>query len=115
MGLRLVRCVSGQSTVELVGMLPLLVGVALVAAQLLAACVARELADHAAQAGAMALLQGGDPRDAARSALPGWARERMDVEVDGRRVQVVVRPPAPIRAVGDKLSAKATASAGSAS
>lgn len=105
----------GQATVELVGMLPILVVVALAAAQLLAAGVARELAGHAAQAGAMALLQGGEAGRAARDAVPGWARDRMTVSVRGRRVEVVLRPPAPVRAVGDGLAARAVATAGAES
>ncbi len=102
----------GQAAVELVGILPILVAVALAAAQLLAAGVARELAGHAAQAGAMALLQGGEPARAARDAVPGWARDRMTVAVRGRRVEVVLRPPAPARAVADGLAARAVATAG---
>ena len=50
---------GGQSTVEIVGLLPILVAVVLGAAQLLAAGVAGEVADHAAEAGALAILQGG--------------------------------------------------------
>ncbi len=103
----------GQSTVEFVGGLPLLVAIVFGAAQLLAAGVARELADHAAQAGAMALLQdGGSPREAAREALPGWARDRVDVDVRDRRVSVSLRPPSPLAAVADALSAHAVADAG---
>jgi hypothetical protein len=107
------RDARGQSTVELVGLLPLLVTVVFAAAQLLAAGVAGELADHAAQAGAMALLQGDRaPRDAARDALPRWARERADVEVRGHRVLVTVRPPSPLGPVADALTAHAVADAG---
>jgi hypothetical protein len=107
------RDTRGQSTVELVGLLPLLVTVVFAAAQLLAAGVAGELADHAAQAGAMALLQGdGAPQDAVRDALPRWARQRADVEVRGRRVLVTVRPPSPLRPVADALTAHAVADAG---
>lgn len=103
----------GQSTVELVGLLPLLVTVVFAAAQLLAAGVAGELADHAAQAGAMALLQeDGEAAEAARHALPGWARERADIEVRGRQVVVTVRPPSPLGPVADALTARAVADAG---
>ena len=79
--------VSGQATVELVGLLPLAVLVALAIGQLLAAGAARELAGHAAEAGAVALLQGGDPKAAARDALPGWVHGRANVHVAGRRVE----------------------------
>jgi hypothetical protein len=93
--------------------LPLIVTVVFAAAQLLAAGVAHELADHAAQAGAMALLQdGGAAEAAARDALPGWARERAHVEVRGRRVFVTVRPPSPLGPVAQALTAHAVADAG---
>ena len=56
---------------------------------------AAEHAGQAAQAGAMALLQGGDPR-AARQRAARWRRSRAEIEVDGRRVTVTVRPRLPI-------------------
>jgi hypothetical protein len=93
-------------------MLPLLVAVALAVGQVLAAGVARELAADAAQAGAMAIVQGSDPRAAARAAVPGWSRGGMAVSVDGRDVAVTLRPPSPLPAVADLLAAHADASAG---
>jgi Flp pilus assembly pilin Flp len=100
---------TGQASVELAVLAPLLVLVALAGAQLLAAGV---LADHAAEAGAVALLQGTDPAAAARAAVPGWSRERMAVQVNGRRVWVRLRPPAPISALGGLLDASGRADAG---
>src|SRR4029079_9136774 len=76
----------GQATVELVGMLPLLFLIALAACQVLLAGLAREAAHQAAQAGAMALLQGGDPAGAARASVPDWSRRRLSVAVSGRTV-----------------------------
>ena len=104
----------GQATVELVALAPLLIVVVLAAAQLLAAGAAAVLADHAAEAGAVALLQGGDPVAAARAAVPGWSRERMTVRIDGRRVRVRLRPPAPVAALGGLLEASREADAGPA-
>lgn len=106
------RSSSGQATVELVGMLPLAVLVALTAGQLLAAGLARELAGHAAEAGAVALVQGLDPRQAARDALPGWSAGRVDVVVRERRVRVRVRPRALVPGLAGELAATATADAG---
>lgn len=83
---------AGQASVELVALAPLIVAVVLAAAQLLAAGAARELADHAAEAGAIALLQGADPAMAAREATPGWSRGRLHVRVEQRRVRVRLRP-----------------------
>lgn len=106
---------AGQASVELVVGVPLIVIVVLAAAQLLAAGAAGELADHAAEAGAVAVLQGSDPRAAARDALPGWSRERVTVRVDGRRVHVRLRPPSPIPALARLLEADRLADAGPAS
>jgi pilus assembly protein CpaE len=103
---------SGQASVELVGALPLVVAVALGAGQALAAGAANELADHAAEAGAVALLQDADPRDAARSALPGWARDRVAVSVENKHVAVRLRPPAVVPGVARLLEARASAHAG---
>jgi hypothetical protein len=105
---------AGQASVELAVLAPLLVVVVLAAAQLLAAGAAAALADHAAEAGAVALLQGMDPAAAARAAVPGWSRERMAVAVEGRRVRVRLRPPAPVSALGGLLEAGGMADAGPA-
>lgn len=105
---------DGQATVELVGMLPLAVLIALATAQVLAAGLARELAGNAAGAGAMAMLQGHDPRDAAREAVPGWSKRRIAVAIDGRTVRVQVRPVAVIPGFDDRLAATAVADAGPA-
>jgi hypothetical protein len=101
---------DGQATVELVALLPLVLVVALAAAAFLAAQSAGEQAGEAAQAGAMALLQGGDPRAAARRALPSHARAT--ITVHGRRVTVRVRPRLPLHALARPLTAAATATAG---
>lgn len=107
-----VRSCSGQASVELVALLPLAALIALAIGQLLAAGAARELAGNAAEAGAAAMLQGRDPAGAARAALPGWSRDRADVRVSGRRVEVLVRPRAVIPGLADRLAASASADAG---
>jgi hypothetical protein len=103
---------TGQASVEVVALLPIVAVVALAVMALLAAGQARELAGHAATAGAMAMLQGGDPQDAARAAAPSWPRSRMDVRVTGRRVRVRVRPRAPFGLPSGPLEATAVADAG---
>ncbi len=102
----------GQATVEVVALLPLAALIALAIGQLLAAGSARELASGAAEAGAAALLQGADPAAAARDALPGWSRERADVRVTGRRVEVRLRPRTVVPVVAAALEASAWADAG---
>jgi Flp pilus assembly protein TadG len=103
---------EGQSTVEVIGLLPLLLAVGLGVFAFLSAGAAREAAGGAAEAGAVALLQGRDARAAARGALPGWPRGRTRITVVGRRVSVAVTPSGPF---GARLRATATADAGAAS
>jgi hypothetical protein len=106
--------VAGQASVEVVALAPFVVTLALAAAQVLAAGAARELADHAAEAGAVALLQGGDPQAAARDAVPGWSRGRLDVRVDGRRVRVSLRPRTFLPGLARMLTTTGDAHAGPA-
>jgi hypothetical protein len=103
---------SGQATVELVALLPLLLLAALAGAGLIASHAAAERAGQAAEAGAIALLQGGDPRAAARRALPPDARHRAAIEIHGRRVTVRIRPDLPLAALERSLTGTATADAG---
>jgi len=103
---------SGQSTVETVAMLPLLITVALAVGHVLAAGMAHELAGHAAEAAAIAVLRGADPADAARAALPEWSEGRVRVRVRGRQVRVRLEPPAVVPGAGDLLAATASADAG---
>jgi Flp pilus assembly protein TadG len=101
---------DGQSTVELTALLPLLTLLAFGAYALLAAHGAREQAGTAAEAGAIAILQGRDPESAAREALPGPVAGRATIAVRDRRVTVTVRPPLPV--LGTRLDAHVTADAG---
>ncbi|HVF77438.1 MAG TPA: hypothetical protein VNA28_03995 [Solirubrobacteraceae bacterium] len=103
---------TGQASVELVALAPLIVAVLLAAAQLLAAGAARELADHSAEAAAVALLQGADPRQAAREAVPGWAGGRFHVRLEARRVHVRLRPRAFLPGLARMLEATGEADAG---
>ena len=103
----------GQSTVELVALLPLLVVIGLACAQVLMAGAARELAGNAAEAGAIATLQGRDPEAAARDAIPGWTGSRIEVEVRGGSVLVEVEPASLVPPLARLLVARAKAHAGS--
>src|SRR3954452_19557279 len=103
---------GGQASVELVALLPVAALVVLAIGQLLAAGSARELAGNAAEAGAAALLQGADPRAAARAALPGWSRDRAKVEITGQRVEIHLRPRTVIPVVANRLEAHVSADAG---
>lgn len=102
---------AGQSTVELVAALPALLLAGLLALQLLATGYALTLADGAAEAGALALASGGQAKEAAREALPGWAEDDVDVSVEGGRVTVRLRPPSPLPAMADRLTVTSSAAA----
>ena len=101
----------GQSTIEVVGLLPLLLAVGLGVVSLLSAGAAQQAAGGAAEAGAVALLQGRDGRAAARAALTGWPSDRTRVTLSGRRVTVRVTPRGPL---GRRLRATVSADAGPA-
>jgi hypothetical protein len=104
----------GQAAVELVALLPLLLALALGVLQALAAGAASELADHAAQSAAVALAEGRDGAAAARAAVPGWSRTRIEVEIRGTRVRVRLIPPSPVPGLGERLASSASADAGPA-
>jgi Flp pilus assembly protein TadG len=109
-----IRGDRGQATVELVAAVPVLLLAALLSLQLLAAGYSLTLADGAAEAGALALAEGGSASEAARHALPGWAGDSVAVTVRGEQVSVRLRPPSPFGTVADHLAVTSTASARSA-
>jgi hypothetical protein len=99
----------GQATLELLGLLPLLLAVALAAAQLLGVGYSSVLAGNAAEAGALALAGGGDPHAGARAALPGWSHAHARVSVAGGEVRVQLRPPTLLGALAERLEVSASA------
>jgi Flp pilus assembly protein TadG len=99
----------GQASVELLGVLPLLVVLGLAAVQLMAVGYASILAGNAAEAGALALAGGADARSGVRDALPGWSRARARVTVDNGRVTVRLRPPSLLAALEERLEVTADA------
>ena len=89
--------------------------IALAVLTILASHVAEEQAGEAAEAGALALLQGGvEPKEAAERALSGAARRRATITIAGRRVHVRVRPRVVLLIPGlaDRLAGEARADAG---
>jgi hypothetical protein len=84
----------GQASVEFLGVLPAALLLVLAAWQLALAGQTSWLAANAARVGARAQAVGHDPDLAARSALPSYLRDRMQVTSgDGGRVLVRVRLP----------------------
>jgi hypothetical protein len=100
---------AGQASVELLAGLPALALAALLAVQLLLVGYSLTIADGAAEAGALAGAAGLDARDAAREALPGWARGRSRVSEEGGRVRVELRPPAPLMEIAEALTVSSEA------
>ena len=82
----------GQASVELVAVLPALLLCAAIAIQLAVSGYGLWVSATAASAGARAGYVGGDPDDAARSALPLALRRGARIEHEAR-VRVGVRPP----------------------
>ena len=99
----------GQASVELLAGLPALALAGLICLQLLVTGYSASLADGAAESGALALAAGREPEDAIRDALPGWADDRVDVEVAGSRLTVGLRPPAPLAALAKALEVRSSA------
>lgn len=86
---------AGQASVETVAIAPL-IGLALVALVVgLRAHRAGEAAGLAAHAAGLAAMQGRDPEDAARAAVPDVDRDDLRVRVDGAVVVVRVRAEGP--------------------
>lgn len=105
------RAELGQSSVELVALLPLTLLIGLGVMAVLGSRSAAGEAAAAAQAGAMALIQHADGKEAARAALPGSLRRGAKISVRGGRVTVTVRAAVQPAFVGRMLAATASASA----
>jgi hypothetical protein len=104
------RTQRGQATIEVVAAVPVMVLIGLVAFQLLAVGYSAVVAGAAAEAGALALASGGDPRAGVRESLPGWSRAHARVEVSRRKVVVRLRPPSPLAAASRRFAVTADAS-----
>ena len=100
----------GQATVEFLGTLPAALLVVLAAWQLALAGQTSWLAANAARVGARAQSVGRDPERAARSALPSYLGDRMQLTRGaGGRVSVRVRLPLLLKRWGTPLRVGATA------
>jgi hypothetical protein len=104
---------AGQSTVEVVAVLPLAALLVVAVLQVVLAGVAHLTADRAAAAAAVALVQGQDPLRAARAAVPGWSRTHLRLEIRGPVVSARVDPPRIFPGLAGMLEGRAQAHAGS--
>jgi len=98
----------GQASLELLASVPAMVLGAMVALQLALTGYSLHLAGGAAEAGALALAAGTDPRAAADAALPDWAESGFDVKSEDGWIEVSVRPPAPLPAISSALEVSAS-------
>jgi pilus assembly protein CpaE len=106
----------GQTTVELVALVPAIVLACAIAWQLVVAGQTAWLAAHAARVAARASLVGGDARAAARSALPRSLERGLKVSSGGGgRVRVRVAVPLLLRRWHSPVSVGATAGLGGGS
>lgn len=99
----------GQATIEALGLVPVFIAVGLGLLQLLAVGYAGALAGNAAEAGALAIAHGTDPRVEVRRALPGWSAPHARVTVEGGQVRVHLRPPSPLHALAERLEVTGSA------
>lgn len=99
----------GQASVELLAGIPALMLAGLVVLQMFAVGYSLTLADGAAEAGALAVALGRDADPAVDDALPGWAEDRVDVEVRGGEVSVELRPPSPLASLSHRLEVRSSA------
>ena len=95
---------DGQATIELLGAAAVVLVAGLIALQVLAAGYAAALADHAAEAAALALANGRDPEAAALDAVPGWPRRALRVRSARGRVTVTLLSPAAFGALRRRLT-----------
>jgi hypothetical protein len=102
---------EGQATVELAAGAVVIAFAALLVLQLLAAGYAAVMADHAAEAGALALANRRTAADAARSAVPAWPDKAIRVENEGDAVRVTLVPPSPLPFLRKRLAVTARATA----
>lgn len=103
---------DGQATVEVLGVVPLVLVVVLAVGQGLAYGSARESAHAAAHAGALAIAQERDPVQAARAAVPDLGRSRLRLTVRSRVVDAAVMPKTVVPGVAGLFVAHARADAG---
>ena len=99
----------GQASVELVAGATVVVVLGLIGLQLLAVGYAAVMADHAAEAAALALVNGREPEAAARHAVPGWPEAALRVRSRGGRVMVTLLAPTPIRFLRERLTIRGEA------
>jgi len=83
----------GSMSVELAGMLPILLVVAVFAWQALMVAFTLTAAENAARNGSREEGRGGDGREIAMESLPSWLRGDAEVTIEGELVEVRIAVP----------------------
>lgn len=92
----------GQASVEVIALVPLVLAVIAAFAVTAVMLAAKSGADAAAEAGAIAAVNGVQPGRSAAQAVPGWLGAKLAVTVRGRKVTVKLIPrvlPGPLAAL----------------
>jgi hypothetical protein len=95
---------KGQASIELIGGAVAVLLLGLIGFQLLAVGYAAVMADHAAEAAALAVANGADPAEAAAGAVPGWPRRGLRVRRDAGRLHLTLLAPSPLRFLRGRLA-----------
>ena len=103
------RNASGQATIEALAGVTAMVVTGMIGLQMLAVGHAASLADGAAQAAAIAAVNGRSADRAARRAMPDWAAGRAEVIRTGGSIRVWIDTPSLIGPVARMLRVSSTA------
>ncbi len=101
---------AGQASLELLGGTVAALFAGALGLQVLGAGYAAVMADHAAEAAALAVANGAPPREAALAALPGWPSGALRVRHAGGHVTVTLVPPSPLPFLRGRLEIDSRAS-----
>lgn len=98
---------SGQASIELIGIMPVVILLALCIAGTISSLQAKEAANQAVHAAGMAALRSGDVKAAAAAAVPELDQKRISVTEQANRITVNVKTSKPFSFVAP-LRAEAT-------
>jgi hypothetical protein len=99
----------GQASIEFLGGAVAVLLLGLIGFQVLAVGYAAVMADHAAEAAALALANGADPAEAAAGAVPGWPRRALRIRRQDGRVELTLLAPSPLRFLRGRLAIRSEA------
>ena len=86
------RSESGQATVESIAVVPIVAALVLAFGLTAVSIATRVASGEAAEAAAIAMINGSAPRVAAARSIPGWARNGLSVRVTRRSIETTLLP-----------------------